>query len=131
MATVHTHRFRRHLLGGFPIRFLIVAAGAFTMVTQPLFAAYDAAGGYVTLRGHNSGSKGESTFMTNIVKSSYGWSDGRDPHSGTNYYCGSYQLCTPKITDGTFQFQGDSLVIGYRLIALATSTIEVEDLRLE
>ena len=110
---------------------LIATLASAGLAQHSALAAYDSAGGYVTLLGHNSGSKGESTFMTNIVKSSYGWSDGRDPHSGTNYYCGSYQLCTPKITDGTFQFQGDSLVIGYRLIALATSTIEVEDLRLE
>lgn len=130
MTTIQT-LVRRYLHCRFPLYIFVMAAGVFAMATQPLFAAYNAAGGYVTLRGHNSGLKGESTFMTNIVKSSYGWSDGRDPHSGTNYYCGSYQLCTPKITDGTFQFQGDSLVIGYRLIALATSTIEVEDLRLE
>ena len=100
---------------------------------HPAFAAYNAAGGYVTLLAHNSGLAGESTFMTNIVKaSSYGWSDGLDPHPGTNYYCGSSaQLCTPKITNGTFKFPGDSLVIGYRLITLATSTIDVKDLYLE
>ena len=105
------------------------------IAVYPLFAGYNAAGGYVTLLGNNSGLNGESTFMTNIVRSSYGWSDGQDPHSGTNYYCGlrnpQAQLCTPKITDGTFTFQGDALVIGYRLIALTTSTIDVKDLYLE
>jgi hypothetical protein len=115
---------KRHLL------FAVVLVAGFAQLSA--FAAYNAAGGYVTLLGHNSGSKGESTFMTNIVKASYGWSDGRDPHPGTNYYCGSSaQLCTPKITDGTFTFPGDSLVIGYRLITLATSTIVVNDLRFE
>jgi len=100
---------------------------------HPAFAAYDAAGGYVTLLDHNSGLNSESTFMTNIVKASaYGWSDGLDPHPGTNYYCAANkQLCTPKITNGTFKFPGDSLVIGYRLITLATSTIDVKDLYLE
>ena len=113
-------------------QFRFVAAFLLAIAVHPLFAAYDAVGGYVTLRASNSGLKGESTFMTNIVRSSYGWSDGRDPHPGTNYYCGgSAQLCTPKIAGGTFMFRGDSLVIGYRLIALATSTIEVDDLRLE
>ena len=113
-------------------QFRLVAAFLLAITVHPLFAAYNAAGGYVTLRASNSGLKGESTFMTNIVRSSYGWSDGRDPHPGTNYYCGgSAQLCTPKIAGGTFTFRGDSLVIGYRLIALATSTIEVDDLRLE
>ena len=112
-------------------RFISVGA-LFILLQFPAFAAYDAAGGYVTLLGHNSGSKDESTFMTNIVKASYGWSDGQDPHPGTNYYCGANaQLCTPKISGGTFTFPGDSLVIGYRLITLATSTIVVDDLRLE
>ena len=59
----------------------LVLAG---LALHPAFAAYNAAGGYVTLLGDNLGSKVESTFMTNIVKASYGWSDGRDPHSGTN-----------------------------------------------
>ena len=112
-------------------RFISVGA-LFILLQFPAFAAYDAAGGYVTLLGHNSGSNGESTFMTNIVRASYGWSDGLDPHPGTNYYCGtSRQLCTPKIADETFTFPGASLVIGYRLITLATSTIVVDDLRLE
>ena len=43
------------------------------VAVQPLLAAYNAAGGYVTLLSHNLGSKGESTFMTNIVRDSYGW----------------------------------------------------------
>ena len=103
------------------------------VAVQPLLAAYNAAGGYVTLLSHNLGSKGESTFMTNIVKNtSYGWSDGRDPHPGTNYYCGANrQLCSPKVTDGTFTFPGDSLTIDYRLIVLASSTLNVADFRLE
>ena len=49
-------------------------------------AVYDQSTGYVRLLGNNSGNKGESTFMTNILRTSYGWSDLRDPHSGTNYY---------------------------------------------
>ena len=107
----------------------LVIAG---LALHPAFAAYNAAGGYVTLLGHNAGTKGESTFMTNIVRASYGWSDGQDPHSGTNYYCGkSAQLCSPKITDVAFTFPGDSLTIGYRLIALASSTLNIEDFRLE
>ena len=65
-----------------------VAAFAFAVFAHPLMAGYDAAGGYVTLLSNNLGSKGESTFMTNIVRDSYGWSDGLDPHPGTNYYCG-------------------------------------------
>ena len=113
-------------------QFRFVAVFSLALAVHPLFAGYNAAGGYVTLLDHNSGLNSESTFMTNIVRSKYGWSDGLDPHPGTNYYCGSSaQLCTPKITNGTFTFRGDSLVIGYRLIVLATSTIEVEDLRLE
>lgn len=131
MTTIQT-LVRRYLHCRFPLYIFVMAAGVFAMATQPLFAAYNAAGGYVTLLGHNLGSKGESTFMTNIVRSSYGWSDGRDPHSGTNYYCGSdAQLCSPKVTGGAFTFPGDSLTIGHRLIALATSTIVVEDLCLE
>ncbi len=110
----------------------IVVACLFAVAVHTLFAGYDAEGGYVTLLGHNSGSKGESTFMTNIVRSSYGWSDGRDPHSGTNYYCASNkQLCTPNVEGGSFKFPGDSLVIGMRLIALASSTLEIDDFRLE
>jgi hypothetical protein len=70
--------------------------------------------------------------MTNIVRDSYGWSDGLDPHPGTNYYCGAdRQLCSPKVTDGTFTFPGDSLTIDYRLIVLASSTLNVADFRLE
>ena len=103
------------------------------VAVQPLLAAYNAAGGYVTLLSHNLGSKGESTFMTNIVKStSYGWSDGLDPHTGTNYYCGtSQQLCSPKVDSGIFEFYGDSLTIAYRLIVLASSTLKIADFRLE
>lgn len=110
-----------------------VAAFAFAAFVHNLMAGYDAAGGYVTLLAHNLGSKGESTFMTNIVKSSsYGWSDGRDPHPGTNYYCGvNQQLCTPKVDGGTFSFPGDSLTIGYRLIVLASSTLNVGNLSFE
>ena len=112
---------------------LVVWLAIAGLAQHSAFAAYDAAGGYVTLLSSNSGVRGESTFMTNIVKeTNYGWSDGQDPHSGTNYYCdSSAQLCTPKITNGTFKFPGDSLVIGYRLITLATSTIDVKDLYLE
>lgn len=111
---------------------LVVSLAIAGLAQHSAFAAYNAAGGYVTLLGHNSGTKGESTFMTNIVRSSYGWSDGRDPHSGTNYYCGSSaQLCTPKVTGGAFTFPGDSLTIGYRLIALASSTLNINDFRLE
>ena len=109
-----------------------VAAFAFAVFAHHLMAGYDAAGGYVTLLSHNLGSQGESTFMTNIVRDSYGWSDGLDPHPGTNYYCGANrQLCSPKVTDGTFTFPGDSLTIDHRLIVLATSTLNVADLRLE
>lgn len=102
---------------------------------HPAFAAYNAAGGYVTLLSDNSGNNGESTFMTNIVKeTAYGWSDGQDPHSGTNYYC-KYQLCSPKVVDGTFKFPGDSLTIGKgstsRLIVLRASTLDIDDFRLE
>lgn len=109
-----------------------VAAFAFAVFAHALMAGYDTAGGYVTLLSNNLGSKGESTFMTNIVRDSYGWSDGLDPHPGTNYYCGANrQLCSPKVTDGTFTFPGDSLTIDYRLIILATSTLNVADFRLE
>ena len=109
-----------------------VAAFAFAAFAHPLMAGYDAAGGYVTLLSHNLGSKGESTFMTNIVRDSYGWSDGLDPHPGTNYYCGANrQLCSPKVTGGNFTFPGDSLTIDYRLIVLASSTLNVADFRLE
>ena len=116
-------------------QFRFVAAILLAIAVHPLFAAYNAAGGYVTLLSDNLGSKSESTFMTNIVKAtSYGWSDGQDPHSGTNYYC-KYQLCSPKITNGTFKFPGDSLTIGNasqsRLIVLATSTLDIDDFRLE
>ena len=116
--------------------FALVVSLAIAGLTQhSAFAAYDAAGGYVTLLSENLGSKSESTFMTNIVKAtSYGWSDGQDPHSGTNYYC-KYQLCSPKVTDGTFKFPGNSLTIGNasqsRLIVLATSTLDIDDFRLE
>ena len=109
-----------------------VAAFAFAVFAHSLMAGYDAAGGYVTLLSNNLGSKGESTFMTNIVRDSYGWADGLDPHPGTNYYCGANrQLCSPKVTDGTFTFPGDSLTIDYRLIVLASSTLNVADFRLE
>ena len=109
-----------------------VAAFAFAVFAHPLMAGYDAAGGYVTLLSNNLGSKGESTFMTNIVRDSYGWSDGLDPHPGTNYYCGANrQLCSPKVTGGNFTFPGDSLTIDYRLIVLASSTLNVADFRLE
>ena len=112
---------------------LVASLAIAGLAQHPAFAAYDAAGGYVTLLAHNSGIAGESTFMTNIVKaSSYGWSDGLDPHPGTNYYCGSSaQLCSPKITNGTFKFPGTSLTIAYRLIVLASSTLDIDDFSLE
>ena len=114
---------------------LVVSLAIAGLAQHSAFAAYNAAGGYVTLLSDNLGSQSESTFMTNIVKAtSYGWSDGQDPHSGTNYYC-KYQLCSPKITNGTFKFPGDSLTIGNasqsRLIVLATSTLDIDDFRLE
>ena len=59
---------------------VLVAIAAFVFVLRPAYGSYDATGGYVTLLGHNGGNAGESTFMTNIVRSNYGWSDMRDPH---------------------------------------------------
>lgn len=91
-------------------------------------ATYDQSTGYVRLLGNNSGNKGESTFMTNIVRASYGWSDLRDPHSGTNYYC-AYQLCTPKVVNGSYTFRGDKLVMAAALRVLAHGqSITVDDL---
>ena len=114
---------------------LVVSLAIAGLAQHSAFAAYNAAGGYVTLLSDNSGNAGESTFMTNIVKETdYGWSDRQDPHSGTNYYC-KYQLCSPKVTDGTFKFPGDSLTIGKgntsRLIVLRASTLDIDDFRLE
>ena len=93
---------------------------------------YDAAGGYVTLRAHNSGNSGESTFVTNIVKSSaYGWSDLRDPHSDTNYYC-RYQLCSPQVSNASYIWNGGRLVMAEKLRILAMGqTLTIGDLWLE
>ena len=93
-------------------------------------ATFGADGDYVTLLGANSGNKGESTFVTNILRSSYGWSDFNSPHSGADYYCG-YQICTPKVRNGSFEFQGDSLALAADMRFLERNqTITVHNMRL-
>lgn len=109
--------------------FRLMALSCAVLAWSPTFGAtYDQSTGYVRLLGSNAGNSGESTFMTNILRSSYGWSDLRDPHSGTNYYCGA-QLCTPKVTNGSYAFQGDRLVMAAGLRVLADGqSITVDDL---
>ncbi|MBE6383469.1 MAG: hypothetical protein E7049_10740 [Lentisphaerae bacterium] len=109
--------------------FRLMALSCAVLAWSPTFGAtYDQSTGYVRLLGSNAGNSGESTFMTNILRSSHGWSDLRDPHSGTNYYCGA-QLCTPKVANGSYTFQGDRLVMAAGLRVLADGqSITVDDL---
>ena len=108
----------------------VLAAAFVALASVASGEQYDAQGGYVTLLAANSGNNGESTFVTNIARSSYGWSDGRDPHSGTNYYCG-WQLCTPKVGNSAYEFKGDKLVLAAGLRFLADGqTIKIDDLSL-
>lgn len=109
--------------------FRLMALSCAVLAWSPTFGAtYDQSTGYVRLLGSNAGNSEESTFMTNILRSSYGWSDLSDPHSGTNYYCGA-QLCTPKVANGSYTFQGDRLVMAAGLRVLADGqSITVDDL---
>ena len=113
--------------------FRLMALSCAVLAWSPTFGAtYDQSTGYVRLLGHNAGNSGESTFVTNIVKASaYGWSDLRDPHSDTNYYCG-VQLCTPEVTNGSYSWNGGKLVLAGDFRFLSDGqTISIGDLQLE
>ena len=114
------------------LRSILCGAALLSGSLAAMSDTYNAGGGYVTLLAHNSGNSGESTFVTNIVKSSvYGWSDERDPHSDTNYYC-SYQLCTPKVDNSSYTWNGGRLVMAEKLRFLGKGqTLTINDLRLE
>ncbi len=86
------------------IKRLAVFVIAFAVAYVTLAEEYSAATGFVTLNGKDSG--GVSSFI-----SAGKWSDGREPHSGTNYYIGADCLLNTPTDGKSYEFKGDRLVV--------------------
>lgn len=102
------------------MRYLICSALAITVLAyaSALCAAdsdYSAATGYVTMSGNDSTSASTTQSSFN---SKGKWSDGKDPHSGTNYYVNSTRTLTVPNANATFA--GNKIVVAGTVFQVAT-----------
>lgn len=105
-----------------------VAGMAFAFVASA--AKYDASTGYVQLTSTGNKKTGSITPF-NVATENDWWSDGRPPHSDTNYFIpDKYQFATPTKPGADLTWQGGPLVSDGRIWLVSNKAITFENLTL-